>query len=363
MGGALYHLHTDHLGSATLTTDTGGNRVGELRYIPYGVTRYQWGSTPTDRLYTGQRWDSGIGLYDYRARYYHSVLGRFIRADPLVPEPGNPQDLNRFAYVRSNPLGYIDPTGHFSKEELLKYGVFYGPKQMAGCREDEFGYAAWYWTLRAAEEGDWLKAWFSFRSKGRSGGMTEERGQFQAAQGMLLLVLESGASYRVYYGGLRGIENPDIYVHLSRIVLEKSGTQLWGVESLRRYVQGTRSVLQAVTDPDFYEVNLGWYHGVGGHIAAKGDRFGRFYLGLSVGLGIGRGAVSVTQGNLWQDYVPDPGQVHRAIGGWGVNLQGGYLIGGGVSFPDIGPISVQYGFSLPGLVFSLSYSWQVWPRR
>jgi hypothetical protein len=29
-----------------------------------------------------------------------------------VPEPGNPQALNRYAYVYSNPLRYTDPSGH-----------------------------------------------------------------------------------------------------------------------------------------------------------------------------------------------------------------------------------------------------------
>ncbi len=29
-----------------------------------------------------------------------------------MPEPGNPQALNRYSYVRNNPLRYNDPTGH-----------------------------------------------------------------------------------------------------------------------------------------------------------------------------------------------------------------------------------------------------------
>jgi len=30
----------------------------------------------------------------------------------VVPSPGNPQDLNRYAYTRNNPLRYTDPSGH-----------------------------------------------------------------------------------------------------------------------------------------------------------------------------------------------------------------------------------------------------------
>jgi hypothetical protein len=49
------------------------------------------------------------------ARFYALALGRWISADTILPEPGNPQDLNRFAFVRNNPLIYIDPTGHACK--------------------------------------------------------------------------------------------------------------------------------------------------------------------------------------------------------------------------------------------------------
>jgi len=106
-------LHADHLGSASLTTDATGNRVGELRYKPYGETRSEWGVTPTGRRFTGQLEESGLGsLYDYGARRYSPVLGRFLSADTIVPSPGDPQALNRYAYVYNNPLKYTDPTGH-----------------------------------------------------------------------------------------------------------------------------------------------------------------------------------------------------------------------------------------------------------
>ncbi len=70
----------------------------------------------TAKRYTGQYHEAGLagaeGLYYYNARWYDPALGRFIQADTLVPEPGNPQALNRFAYVYGNPVNYADPSGH-----------------------------------------------------------------------------------------------------------------------------------------------------------------------------------------------------------------------------------------------------------
>ncbi len=110
-GGALYWLHKDHLGSASLSTDAGGNRYGELRYTPYGEERHSWGDTPTDHRFTGQKRED-FGLYDYGARFYSPGVGRFISADTIVPDPGNPQSLNRYRYARNNPILYCDPDGH-----------------------------------------------------------------------------------------------------------------------------------------------------------------------------------------------------------------------------------------------------------
>ncbi len=51
-------------------------------------------------------------MLDYHARYYDATLGRFISPDTVVPDYANPQDLNRYSYVRGNPVRFTDPSGH-----------------------------------------------------------------------------------------------------------------------------------------------------------------------------------------------------------------------------------------------------------
>jgi RHS repeat-associated protein len=108
----VYYLHGDHLGSTSLVVDDTGAEVARQLYYPYGEVRHGAGSLPTDFGYTGQRDVPSTGLMYYRARFYHPALGRFVSADTIVPEPGNPQDFNRYAYVSNNPLKFVDPTGH-----------------------------------------------------------------------------------------------------------------------------------------------------------------------------------------------------------------------------------------------------------
>ncbi len=110
----VYYLHGDHLGSASLATDSNGAVVpnSPTRYYPFGETRYGGGGLPTDQRFTGQAQEAAIGLYYYGARWYDPSLYRFLSADTIVPSPSNPQTLNRYAYTRNNPVKYNDPTGH-----------------------------------------------------------------------------------------------------------------------------------------------------------------------------------------------------------------------------------------------------------
>ena len=70
----------------------------------------------TDLSYTGQR-DLGMGLMDYKARFYSPTLGRFTQPDTLIPSADNPQAWNRFSYVMNSPILYNDPSGHMRINE------------------------------------------------------------------------------------------------------------------------------------------------------------------------------------------------------------------------------------------------------
>jgi RHS repeat-associated protein len=122
--GSPTYLLSDQLGSSTTVTDNSGNVIATNRYWPFGGVRSSTGSTPTDRLFTGQRQeppgDNALGLYNYNARFYSATLGRFISVDPVGGSESDPQGWNAYAYVRNNPLAYTDPTGMFGWSDITE---------------------------------------------------------------------------------------------------------------------------------------------------------------------------------------------------------------------------------------------------
>lgn len=106
--GSIAYYHPDHLGSTTLVTDGSGALLRETKYGPFGAVL----SGGNDRyLYTGQEFDAETDLYYYGARFYKPDYYHFTQPDPNIPDLYNPQDLNRYAYVRNNPYKYVDPDG------------------------------------------------------------------------------------------------------------------------------------------------------------------------------------------------------------------------------------------------------------
>ena len=109
-----FFTHADHIGSSNVITDDTGSRVSLFEYKPFGSVAYaaEDNTYDTDKRFTGKTYDSSSGLHYYGARYYDSELCRFITADPTIQHPYDPQDFNRYAYCRNNPVKYIDPTGY-----------------------------------------------------------------------------------------------------------------------------------------------------------------------------------------------------------------------------------------------------------
>jgi hypothetical protein len=67
--GVVFYLLTDQLGSTRVTTDANGAQAAEMKYYPFGWTRYNSGGQKTTYRFTGQRWDPGTELYFYGARW------------------------------------------------------------------------------------------------------------------------------------------------------------------------------------------------------------------------------------------------------------------------------------------------------
>ncbi|MDD5008374.1 MAG: toxin TcdB middle/N-terminal domain-containing protein, partial [Syntrophorhabdaceae bacterium] len=121
--GRMQYYHGNHLNSASVVTDGEGNTKETIEYHPYGTYRLR---TDLDAAFpnvnytfTDQEDDDEAGLYNYKARLYDPLLGRFISADSIIPEPGNLQAFNRYSYCLNNPVLYTDPSGQFSLGDVF----------------------------------------------------------------------------------------------------------------------------------------------------------------------------------------------------------------------------------------------------
>ncbi len=116
---SVYFLFGDHLGSTSVATDILGSFRSRYLYKAWGELRYTTGEYSVRYKFTGQREEATLGLYDYRARFYDPLLGRFIQPDSIVPGAGNPLAWDRYAYTLNNPVRYTDPSGHTQCEIAL----------------------------------------------------------------------------------------------------------------------------------------------------------------------------------------------------------------------------------------------------
>jgi RHS repeat-associated protein len=137
--GCTRFYHPNHLGSASAVTKDDGDWVEKIDYYPFGTYRHRQdndGTCPNVNFtFTDQEDDVDIGLYNYGARLYDPLIGRFISPDTIVPYANDPQTLNRYSYVNNNPLIYTDPSGNiFIVDDLaLILGSMLAAKLIVGA--------------------------------------------------------------------------------------------------------------------------------------------------------------------------------------------------------------------------------------
>ena len=125
-----YHYYLkDHQGNNRVVISQSGT-VGETsHYYPFGGVFASAGNVQPYK-YNGKELDTkkGLNWYDYGARHYDAVLGRFITVDALYDKHFK---VSPYVYCGNEPVGRIDPDGndwrvqtHYNREtDKIEYKI------------------------------------------------------------------------------------------------------------------------------------------------------------------------------------------------------------------------------------------------
>jgi RHS repeat-associated protein len=100
-------IHSDHLATPQKLTDSSGQVVWAADYKPFGEASVTVSTITNNLRLPGQYYDAETGLHQNFRRDYNFSGGRYIEADPIGLWAG----INIYAYVRNNPLRFVDPLG------------------------------------------------------------------------------------------------------------------------------------------------------------------------------------------------------------------------------------------------------------
>lgn len=110
---SIYHYYQkDHLGDNRITYYYSGSTPvidQEVEYYPFGAMFAQNNLQNNLYLYNGKELNNEFfENYDYGARFYDPVIGRWHSVDPLAEKYYN---VSQYAYCMNNPVKFIDPDG------------------------------------------------------------------------------------------------------------------------------------------------------------------------------------------------------------------------------------------------------------
>jgi len=118
----------DHKGNVSHVFNLEGALGSVVGYAAYGEFVLLKGGSEPARLYEGKLWSGSASLYDFHARFYDPISGRFLTPDDQIGGESLYQQgaLNRFAFELNNPIGYVDPTGHIPTGLSVFFGIVIG---------------------------------------------------------------------------------------------------------------------------------------------------------------------------------------------------------------------------------------------
>ena len=107
-----YHYYLqDHLGNNRVVIDEHGQVEQVNHYYAFGglmgestdggAQSYKYNGKELDRMH-------GLDWYDYGARHYDAVLGRWMCVDPLAEKYDN---VGSYIYCKNNPIAFMDMNG------------------------------------------------------------------------------------------------------------------------------------------------------------------------------------------------------------------------------------------------------------
>ena len=100
----------DHQGNNRVVISQSGTVEETSHYYPFGGVFASAGNVQPYK-YNGKELDTkkGLNWYDYGARHYDAVLGRFITVDALYDKHFK---VSPYVYCGNEPVGRIDPDGN-----------------------------------------------------------------------------------------------------------------------------------------------------------------------------------------------------------------------------------------------------------
>jgi len=313
--------HPDHLGSTNVVTDENGDKKERDEYFPFGTYRLVEDDDEdfpnVFHTYTGQEEDDELGLFNYKARLYDPLLGRFISPDPIDPDPEDPQTGNRYAYARNNPLLYVDPTGH-------QYETY-----------DPDMWDDWYIPETNIRYGDTESLYGSGRS---AYSFSSPVSTYIPPKGTVELFRESTPPPRYV------ASNPSNQINLSR----------------PDYISLTVNANPLLP---YVGTLFGW----SGNITLD-IRYWNLYLGV-LGANAAEGASGVS-GSLMAGWlegvkgIPEEGQLRDLLSGHGINLLYGYGYAQALQYaPSSGLAATEWGVATPQIGVSYHYSHEIGKLR